>query len=52
MIIARTLLAVGLGGFWIMAGVLTGYEATGFVFGVFVAVFIFVWTYPGFVHKS
>ena len=45
-------MAVGLGGFWILAGVLTGYEATGFVLGVLGAAFIFIWTHPGFLHKS
>lgn len=52
MIIARSLLALGLGGFWIIVGALTGYEVTGIVFGVLGAAFIFVWTHPGFVHKS
>ncbi len=52
MIIARMMLALGLGGFWIMAGQITGYEFTGFVLGVMGAAFIFAWTHPDFVQHD
>ena len=52
MIIARALMAITLGVFWIMAGELTGYAVTGFVLGVLAAAVIFVWTYPGFIGTT
>jgi hypothetical protein len=46
MIIGRALMAIGLGLFWILAGQGAGYPATGFVFGIVGATFIWCWTYP------
>lgn len=46
MIIARSLLALGLGGFWILTINAAGYPATGAVVGILAALFIFVWSHP------
>lgn len=46
MILARSLLAVGLGGFWILIGSSVGYPTAGTVVGILAAFFIFVWSHP------
>lgn len=46
MLISRGLLALGLGGFWILTGHATGYPTTGLTIGILAACFIFIWTHP------
>lgn len=44
--IARILMSVGLGAFWILVGSAAGLPGTGLTFGIAGALFIWVWTMP------
>lgn len=46
MLIGRSLLAIGLGGFWILVGYAAGYPTAGAVTGILAACFIFCWSHP------
>lgn len=46
MLISRSLISGGLGGFWILVGHSLGYETAGMIIGLVAAAFLFVWTHP------
>ncbi|MCK5495674.1 MAG: hypothetical protein KAI80_04630 [Hyphomicrobiaceae bacterium] len=45
--LARTLMALGLGGFWLLVGHGFGRPGLGLAAGMIGAAFIFAWTHPG-----
>lgn len=46
MLISRALLALGLGGFWILVGIAFDQPKLGLACGLLGAAFIFAWTHP------
>ena len=46
MLLARALMAIGLGLFWILVGYSFGFPGLGVACGLLGAAFIWVWTHP------